>query len=298
MKRAVFLLFLAVIFSNVSFAEKNTGNLIVKVYNEEYKQILPGAVVTIQSSVSKESEKKGTNFVGKAVFRNLAIDNYNVIVEMDGFQTSNTVYVQLVPNKTIITEVKLLLGKASSVCECCVIGTGPLVDIIIGGSEEEASRFLFFEYIENIPANKKYNAIKRLSIEKFFKKSSPGNLIVVVLTDEGQSLPGANVTIQSTVLMGTRSQTTSSNGWAVFRNLPPGDFRIEIDRDGFQRLLTVGIPIQANQTTKVVEELRVGNKNVDWSTCVRGISPIIDVTRSSYVHEYEMITVRRLPCGE
>ena len=49
----------------------------------------------------------------------------------------------------------------------------------------------------------------------------------------GQKLPGVSVTLASDVLQGTRSALTGENGGYRFPLLPPGDYRVRFDLQGF-----------------------------------------------------------------
>ena len=85
-----------------------------------------------------------------------------------------------------------------------------------------------------------------------------GNLIVTIMSEEGQILPGASITLSSNVLMGTRTQTTGSNGKATFRNLPPGDYAIEVVMDGFQGFRQAGIEVRLSKTSRTDVSMKLG----------------------------------------
>ena len=84
--------------------------------------------------------------------------------------------------------------------------------------------------------------------------------------DDGKvALPGATVTVMSPNLQGERTTVTSVNGDYIFAFLPPGDYKIKFDLQGFQTVET-GVRISAAQRatvnatmpqTKVAEEVTV-----------------------------------------
>src|SRR6266576_2901042 len=67
------------------------------------------------------------------------------------------------------------------------------------------------------------------------------------LVKDGQALavPGVTVTVSSPALQGTRVATTGEDGAYSLRALPPGDYTVKFEREGFSTVvrtiaLTVG----------------------------------------------------------
>jgi hypothetical protein len=112
-----------------------------------------------------------------------------------------------------------------------------------------------------------------------------GNLIVTVTSEEGQVLPGASVTLSSNVLMGTRNQTTGSNGKATFRNLPPGDYAIEVVMDGFQAYHQTAIEVRLSKTAKADVAMKLGQAKEVVE--VVGTGPIVDTTSNTVSHNFD-----------
>ncbi len=90
-----------------------------------------------------------------------------------------------------------------------------------------------------------------------------GTVIVTVTSEEGQALPGASVTINSDVMMGTRTQQTGPNGKTTFRNLAPGMYVVDVLMDSFkpgranvrvliQKTVKVAIPLELGEASEVV----------------------------------------------
>src|SRR6476646_6224860 len=64
--------------------------------------------------------------------------------------------------------------------------------------------------------------------------SSTGGGITGTVTDAtGAVLSGVTVTISGTALMGTRTATSTSEGWYRFPAVPPGDYSLLFSRQGF-----------------------------------------------------------------
>lgn len=112
-----------------------------------------------------------------------------------------------------------------------------------------------------------------------------GNLIVTVTSEEGQVLPGATVLVRSASLMGTRTQSTGSTGKATFRNLPPGDYTVEVSMDGFQSKTEEGVGVRLGKTAKSDIALKIGQtKEI---VTVVGQTPLVDTTSNTVSTEYD-----------
>lgn len=81
-----------------------------------------------------------------------------------------------------------------------------------------------------------------------------GTLTGRVSDDKGEALPGVAVTVSSPALQGTRTAVTSINGDYIFRFLPPGDYTIKFELQGFSTLETTK-KISAAQTATVNAEM-------------------------------------------
>lgn len=70
------------------------------------------------------------------------------------------------------------------------------------------------------------------------------------VTDGKNPLPGVTVTVTSPNLQGARVSTTSGNGDYIFAFLPPGDYKVLFELQGFQTIET-SVRINAAQTQRV-----------------------------------------------
>jgi hypothetical protein len=111
-----------------------------------------------------------------------------------------------------------------------------------------------------------------------------GSLIVTVMSQEGQLLPGASVMIKSTEMIGTRTQATGSNGKTTFRNLPPGDYTVSVNMDKFAPALRKGVQVVIAKTSKIDIELTLGP--ADEIITVVASSPIIDTSSHALSQEF------------
>jgi outer membrane receptor for ferrienterochelin and colicin len=79
---------------------------------------------------------------------------------------------------------------------------------------------------------------------------NPTGTLTGHVTDGKDALPGVTVTVSSPNLQGTRSAVTTINGDYILSFLPPGEYRVHFEMQGFQTLDT-SIKISAAQGSKV-----------------------------------------------
>ncbi len=70
------------------------------------------------------------------------------------------------------------------------------------------------------------------------------------VSDGKLALPGVAVTVASPYLQGTRTATTTVDGDYIFKFLPPGDYRVRFELEGFQTIDTT-VKLNAAQTQKL-----------------------------------------------
>src|SRR5438876_569962 len=89
----------------------------------------------------------------------------------------------------------------------------------------------------------------------FAQGSQTGTLRGLVKDDQGLLAPGVTVTVSSPALQGARVTTTGQDGAYSLRALPPGEYTIKFERDGFGTVtrtiaVTVGLEIERNVTVQ------------------------------------------------
>jgi hypothetical protein len=91
--------------------------------------------------------------------------------------------------------------------------------------------------------------------------------------DDGTaSLPGVLVTITSPALQGTKTATTSVNGDYIFSFLPPGEYKVKFELQGFQTQETT-IKISAAQTATL-------NATMPQATVAEEVTVTVPMRRS------------------
>jgi len=81
----------------------------------------------------------------------------------------------------------------------------------------------------------------------------------VIKDAQGNAVAGATVTLASPERNFTRSQTTNTDGGYLFRPVPPGTYRLEVEMKGFKKALIASLQAQVDTPTDVDVQLEVGS---------------------------------------
>ena len=109
----------------------------------------------------------------------------------------------------------------------------------------------------------------------FSQSRSTGAIRGVVTDDQNAPLPGVNMTLSSENLMGVRSFVTDANGEFRFPALPPGDYQIKAELQGFGTL--VSEKIRVNTTATLTVDIQLKAAAVSEEITVVAKSPTVDV---------------------
>ncbi len=85
-----------------------------------------------------------------------------------------------------------------------------------------------------------------------FDTSESGALHIRVVSEEGDPLPGAILTIMNLASRLERVTITNAEGMARFRVIPPGGYDLRARSDGFNSATKSNIEVYAGQETDVV----------------------------------------------
>ena len=118
-----------------------------------------------------------------------------------------------------------------------------------------------------------------------------GTITGKVASAEGEALPGVTVTVTSPSLQGTRSTTTSETGEYNIPFLPPGEYEVSFELEGFANPKQ-SVKISAAQTSKIDAEL--ANTAVSEEIVVTGTYETIS-TSSQAATTYEKEFIESLP---
>ena len=92
----------------------------------------------------------------------------------------------------------------------------------------------------------------------------------------GAVMPGVTVTIASPSMQGVRNAVTDTEGSYRFPAIPPGEYKITYELEGFSTVVREGIRVGLGFTATVNTELKVAS--LTESVTVTGQSPVVDIT--------------------
>ena len=110
-------------------------------------------------------------------------------------------------------------------------------------------------------------------------QSTFGSLSGTVTDSSGSAIPDAKVTLTSLATGSTATLSTGGDGLYNFVNLNPGDYRLEVQKDGFKAYRREPVTIQVNQSFSINPALEVGA--VTQTVEVTGETPLLQPTTSS-----------------
>lgn len=103
-----------------------------------------------------------------------------------------------------------------------------------------------------------------------------GSIVGVVADTSGAVLPGVGVTLSGERLIeGSQTFTTDATGAYRFDRLPPGDYSLKFELQGFKTVEQAGIRISAAFVATISPKLEVGS--LEETITVTGESPTVDV---------------------
>src|ERR1700709_381118 len=119
--------------------------------------------------------------------------------------------------------------------------------------------------------------------------------IVGRATDEsGGALPGVTVEARSPVLQGTRTVVTDATGASRLALLPPGDYTVSFNLDGFAKETRQDVHVGLDRDTTLTSTLRAA---LSPEIPVTGDVPVIDTTTTSVGANLDTRAIETLPTG-
>jgi hypothetical protein len=120
-----------------------------------------------------------------------------------------------------------------------------------------------------------------------------GAIVGNVTDTSGGVVPGTSVTLTN---LGTSAQLkvqSDATGFYQFLNLAPGQYRVEAEKSGFQRLTREPIVVEVNNSVKIDLTLTVGTTT--QTVTVTGATPLLQPQTSSLGDVVESRQVNELP---
>jgi hypothetical protein len=109
----------------------------------------------------------------------------------------------------------------------------------------------------------------------FSQSRETGAIRGVVMDEQGAPLPGVNVTLTGHNLMGVRTFITGSNGEFRFPALPPGEYQVKAELQGFKSVVQENIRLTTTITLSL--EFTLKPTAIEEQVTVIAQSPTIDV---------------------
>jgi hypothetical protein len=110
-------------------------------------------------------------------------------------------------------------------------------------------------------------------------QSTFGSVSGTVTDSSGSAIPDAQVVLTSIATGASQTATTSGDGLYNFVNLNPGDYRLEVQKDGFKHYRREPVSIEVQQAYRIDPALEVGA--VTQTVEVTGETPLLTPTSSS-----------------
>src|SRR6185437_13383396 len=120
-----------------------------------------------------------------------------------------------------------------------------------------------------------------------------GTISGTVTDTTGASVSGATVTVTQVSTNTVHTLTTSENGSFTATQLPPGDYNVEVEHQGFQHFRQIGVHLTIDQTLLLTPVLPLGAVSETFD--VSGAAPVIQTSDSSVGSVVESKAIQNTP---
>ena len=84
-------------------------------------------------------------------------------------------------------------------------------------------------------------------------------LVGLVTDNTGAAVPGVDITVTGVATNFERKVTTNDQGTYTIPFLPPGEYRLTVQKQGFQKISRENVHLEVNQTARLDFTLTVGS---------------------------------------
>src|SRR6185436_14314427 len=109
----------------------------------------------------------------------------------------------------------------------------------------------------------------------------------------GGVMPGVTVTISSPSMQGVKTAVTDQEGSYRFPAIPPGDYKMTYELEGFSTVVREGIRVGLGFTAAVNTQLKV--ESLAKSVTVSGQSPVVDITSTKTATNFDAKELASMP---
>lgn len=120
-----------------------------------------------------------------------------------------------------------------------------------------------------------------------------GSLRVTVVDRTGASIQDARVTVTNEATNVAVTATASSAGTYVFPNLLVGSYAVAVEKEGFKKSLSRGVPVESNQVAEALVQLELGE--VSATVQVEAGAELVKTESSTLDATFSGRTVQDLP---
>src|SRR5580700_3334694 len=103
-----------------------------------------------------------------------------------------------------------------------------------------------------------------------FGQTTYGSIAGAVTDTSGATVTDANVSLTNLGTQEKRTQSSGSDGLFTFVNLFPGQYRIDVEKQGFKHFVRTDVTVDVQQSTRVDAALQVGE-----------VSQVVEVTSAT-----------------
>jgi hypothetical protein len=117
-------------------------------------------------------------------------------------------------------------------------------------------------------------------------QNSYGSVVGTISDNTGAVVGGAKVTLTNVDTGDTRQAATNASGDYQFVNLPPGNYKVDVEDTGFKRFTRSNVLVLVQGSTRVDAALQLGN-----------INQTVEVTSQAPLLETQQATVGQAVAG-
>ena len=161
-----------------------------------------------------------------------------------------------------------------------ITSIAPKVDV--GGNFVMCKKFILF--------------LVMLTVSSFcFAQETTGAIQGVIRDATGAVIPGANVTVTTPTLVGSKSTVSDSSGFYHIANLPPGTYQMVVEDKGFETTKRDGLLLEVGHVPTVDFSLKAGSTSS--VVVVTAESPQIDVSTVTTLTNITNDVINYVPRG-
>ena len=122
-----------------------------------------------------------------------------------------------------------------------------------------------------------------------------GTVVGTVTDATGATVPAAQVTITNLGTNMNRSLSTDANGYYAFPNLPPGNYKVRVEKQGFATVERADVPLLVNSTVRVDLSLQPGQ--LTETVNVAATTPLLQTDTAKTGTTLTSVQTEQLPLG-